>query len=218
MNRNLAAIALVACALAGCSTGGQKLTRSGFIGEQQPLQRAGKHKNAAFWVAPTYDGATYRRVVVAPVEWHAPPRDAAVQERLKRQFRDALTERLAGRYRIVEAREADASTLRVRAAITNVRRTRWYINAPAQVASSLTFGTVSLFAPLQGGASEEIQVEDARTGAVLAQLAAYRNGKPWNVKGSYVAYDHARMAFAEAARRLDEVLAGSIVADRPVER
>ncbi|MCC2978287.1 DUF3313 domain-containing protein [Sphingomonas sp. PL-96] len=212
MTRNLTAIALAACLVAGCSTGGQKLTQSGFLGHQQPLQRAGKHKNAAFWVAPTFHGAMYRRVVVAPVEWHAPPREAAVQEQLTRKFHDALTERLAGRYRIVEESDADASTLRVRAAITNVRRTRWYINAPAQVASSLTFGTVSLFAPLQGGASEEVQIEDARTGAVLAKLAAFRNGKPWNVKGSYVAYDHARMAFAEAARRLDEVLAGSIVA------
>ncbi len=195
--------------LTGCSTGGQALTRSGFLEDNEPLERDVKHKNAAIWVSPTYRRDQHRQVVVEPVERYAPARDAEVEACLKHEFREALIRRLSLRYRIVGAPAANASTLPVRAAITNVRRTRWYINVPAQVATTVTFGAISLLAPLQGGASEEIQIEDANTGAVVAQLAAFRNGKPWNVKGSPVAYDHARMAFDDASERLDDMLAGT---------
>lgn len=85
-----------------------------------------------------------------------------------------------------------------RSAITGTRRTRWFVNGLIQ-AAQFAVGMIAPLAPLQGGASEELQIEDVATGQPLIRIATFHNGKPWNVKGAYVAYDHARGAFTRAA-------------------
>lgn len=209
MKQCIAALLSLGVLASACSTGGQKFTRSGFMERYDRLEKLKQHGNAAFWRAPGYRPSEYESVLVAPVEWRSPRRERIIETRLKEELRGALIEVLSHRYRIVEKPEPSGRTLTIRSAITNTRRTRWFVNAPAQVVSTLTLGGLSVFAPLQGGAS--VEVEARRDGEIVAQLAFYRNGKPWNVKGSYVAYDHARLAFKDAAKRLDDVLCGAAV-------
>ncbi|MGC5799318.1 DUF3313 domain-containing protein [Sphingomonas sp. NFX23] len=189
--------------VSACSTGGQKITSSGFLHDNSQLSKVQSRKNTALWVAPGIDLSRYDEVVVDIPEWHAAPRDAEIQSKLLNEFRGQLIAELATRYRVVD--RVGTNTLRIRSALTNVRRTRWYLNVPAQ-AASFALGGLGVFAPLQGGASEEMQVQAGKSGTVLIQMATYRNGKPWNVKGSYVAYDHARMAFKGAAGQLNRIL------------
>lgn len=96
--------------------------------------------------------------------------------------------------------------MRVRSAITGTRPARWYYNLPAQ-AAQVAVGGLGLFRPSSGGASEEMQVQDSVSGSPLIQIATFRNGKPWDVKGSYVPYDHARTSFTDASKLLAEIAA-----------
>jgi hypothetical protein len=192
----------------GCSTGGQRLTQSGFLPEYTVLQKARSLKNTVIWISPGYDPGHYASIIVEPVKWLAPPREAKVEQVLRNDFARSLTDALStGRrtLKIISSTPGAKQTLRVRSAITGMRRTRWFVNAPLQ-AVQLVAGGLPIFAPLQGGASEEIQVEDAATGQPLIQIATFHNGKPWNVKGSYVAYDHARAAFGKAAETVARVV------------
>lgn len=211
------AFGTAATLLTACSTGGQKLTKSGFLPQYEHLQSPQKKRNVALWIAPDYTVSRYETVTVEDIEWHAPRRDAKTEAMLRTAFRDRLIEALSPQYRVVLPTQADATTLRVRGAITGVRRTRWFLNAPLQ-AVTFAAGGLGVLAPLRGGGTEEIQVEDARSGKPVVQMVTYRNGQPWNVKGSYVAYDHARQAFDDAAEILTGYLADPKTAVMETER
>ena len=203
------AVALAAMSLASCSTGGQRLTQSGFLGDYAKMQKVEDEGNDALWVAPSYLPARYTSVIVERPEWLAAKRDAVTQARLSQALHDQLTEQLGARYRILSG-NPKPGTLRVRTAITDTRRTRWFANVPEQVAYSAVVGGVgTLLAPLQGGASVEMQVEDAQVGQPLVRMAAYRNGKRCDVKGNYVAYRHAEQAFDKAATLLHGAMTGN---------
>jgi hypothetical protein len=190
--------------LAACSTGGQKLTRSGFLPDYSAMGPTKQHKKDAIFVAADYAPGAYDKVVVEPVEWLAPTRSDETKEKLKADFRSRLVRSFGTKYRVVDASEAGPGTLRIRSAITGTRPARWYLNVPAQ-AAQLALGGIGLFRPSSGGASEEMQIQDAVTGRPLVQVATFRNGKPWHVSGSYVPYDHARGAFTDASKLLMEV-------------
>lgn len=210
--------ALVACMpallLGACSTGGQKLTHSGFLPDYAQLQKPAKKKNVAVWVSPDYRPERYQQVVIEPVEWRAPPRDAKAEKQLGDALHEHLVTALSGRYQVVEGSQVRGDALRVRSAITGVRRTRWFLNAPLQVAT-LAAGGLGVLAPLRGGGSVEIQIDDAGTQRPVLQLATYRNGQPWNIKGSYVGYNHAEQAFEGAAAQLVGYLDGTSAAPTP---
>ena len=211
LNHRLVGFAFPIMMLAACSTGGQKITRSGFLPDYSQLQKVKPHKDARIWVSPEYRPDRYQEIVIEPVEWHVPHRSDKVEQMLKTAFRERLEARFSNQFRIVDGSAVTPATLRVRSAITGMRRTRWYFNAAIQAAQFAT-GGIAPFAPLQGGASEEFQVEDAQSGVPLIRLATFRNGKPWNVKGSYIAYDHARLAFKKGADVLAKVITAPGVA------
>lgn len=205
--RRTAAIMLALPLLAGvsaCSTGGQKLTRSGFLPDYSAMAPTKEHKKDAIFVSSDYAPVAYDKVVVEPVEWYAPGRDDKTRNKLKADFHRRLVQSFATKYRIVDASEAGPGTLRVRSAITGTRPARWYLNVPAQ-AAQLALGGNGLFRPSSGGASQEMQIQDAVSGRPLVQVATFRNGKPWHVSGSYVPYDHARGAFTQASKLLVEI-------------
>ncbi|SOB79108.1 Protein of unknown function [Sphingomonas guangdongensis] len=195
----LAAVPLVA--LAACSTGGQRLTETGFLSDYSQMAPTKEHKKASIYVAPDYTASDYTKVIVDPVEWHAPARSDKVQARLIADFHERLVRSFGTRYEVVGADQAGPGVLRVRGAITGTRPSRWYYNVPAQVAQ-VALGGIGLFRPSAGGASQELQAQDAVTGRPLVKLATFRNGKPWHVSGSYVPYDHARGAFNDASKLL----------------
>lgn len=202
-----AAIIMLTISLTGlsaCSTGGQKLTRTGFLPDYSAMGPTKQHKKDAIFVAADYAPGAYDKVVVEPVEWLAAARSEETREKLKADFRTRLVRSFGTKYRVVDAAEAGPGTLRVRSAITGTRPARWYLNLPAQ-AAQVALGGIGLFRPSSGGASEEMQIQDAVTGRPLVQVATFRNGRPWHVSGSYVPYDHARGAFTEASKLLVEV-------------
>jgi hypothetical protein len=200
------ALAIAPFAMLGaCSTGGQHLTRSGFLPDYSQMQPTKEHKKDAIYVAADYRPDAYAKIIVEPVEWYAPVRSDKVEAKLQANFEARLTKSLGAKYQVVDASQAGPGVLRVRSAITNTRPARWYLNLPAQ-AAQVALGGLGLFRPSSGGASEEMQVQDAVTGRPLVQVATFRNGKPWNVTGSYVPYDHARGAFTHASELLTKIL------------
>lgn len=203
-------------ALGACSTGGQRLTRSGFISDYSEMRPTKEHRKDAIFVAPDYAAATYTKVIVEPVEWYAPDRPQQTRERLQANFHERLVRHMGAKYQVVGADQAGPGVLRVRSAITGTRRSRWYLNVPAQ-AAQLAVGGFGLIRPSAGGASEEMQVQDAVTGKPLVQVATFRNGKPWHVSGSYVPYDHARGAFNDASKLLTEIVAAPDASRAPLK-
>ncbi|TCP96376.1 uncharacterized protein DUF3313 [Sphingomonas sp. PP-F2F-A104-K0414] len=187
--------------LASCSTGGQMLTKSGFLPDYGKLQKP-KRKNVAIWVSSGYQSEVYHQVIIDEPKWLAPHRDPKVEAAMREALRESLIATLSISHRVIpDVATAPAGTLRVRSAITGIRRTRWFLNAPLQVAT-FAAGGLGILAPLSGGASVEIVVDDAASRNSVLQMATYRNGQPWNIKGSYVAYDHARQAFEQSAKAL----------------
>jgi hypothetical protein len=201
-----ASLSIALAALAGCSTGGQRLTRSGFLADYDSLAREKNHRNVALYVAPGFSAARYDRVILEPIAWRAPERPEAVEAELKQAFQDRLVKHLSGRFTVVtDAGEAGGKdgvdlshTLRIRAAITNSRRATWYANVAAQAVS----GYGAVMRPSAGGASEEIEVLDAASGQRVLAIATYYNGQFWDVAGSYLQFGHARAAFSHGARVL----------------
>lgn len=194
---------IAALLLTACSTGGQKLTQSGFLPDYAQLYKPEHKKNVAIWISPDYRPDSYRKVIVDQPQWLAPHRDSKTEQTMRDALRERLVAALSTSHRVIaDTNAAPAGTLRVRSAITGIRRTRWFLNAPLQVAT-FAAGGLGVLAPLRGGGSVEISVDDARSRHPVLQMATYRNGQPWNVKGSYVAYEHARQAFGQAAEALD---------------
>jgi len=205
--RRCAAVALALtplAALGACSTGGQHLTRSGFLSDYSQMRPTKQHKKDSIYVASDYAPAGYSKVIIEPVEWHARGRNEKMREKLKADFHQRLTRSLRAKYQIVDASQVGPDVLRVRSAITGTRPARWYYNVPVQ-AAQVALGGLGLFRPSSGGASQEMQVQDAVSGRPLVQVATFRNGKPWDVTGSYIPYDHARGAFTHASKLLTEV-------------
>jgi hypothetical protein len=201
-----ASLSIALVALAGCSTGGQRLTRSGFLEDYDSLARQGDHRNVALYVRPGFNAARYDRVILEPIAWRAPERPETVKSELEKAFKDRLIKSLSGRFTVVadagEAGPGDgadlACTLRIRAAITNTRRALWYLNVAAQAVS----GYGAVMRPSAGGASEEIEVLDAASGQRVLAIATYYNGQFWDVAGSYLEFGHARAAFSHGAQVL----------------
>jgi hypothetical protein len=205
-----ASLSIALVALAGCSTGGQRLTRSGFLEDYDSLAREKDHRNVALYVLPSFSAARYDRVILEPIAWRAPERSDPVKAELEKAFRDRLIKSLSGRFTVVadggEAGDRDgvdlSHTLRIRAAITNSRRASWYANVAAQAVS----GYGALMRPSAGGASEEIEVLDAASGQRVLAIATYYNGQFWDVAGSYLQFGHARAAFTHGAQVLRRAL------------
>ena len=205
-----ASLSIVLVVLAGCSTGGQRLTRSGFLDNYDSLAREKDHHNVALYVRPGFSAARYDRVILEPIAWRAPERPDRVKSELEKAFHDRLIKSLSSHFTVVadtgEAGARDgqdlARTLRIRAAITNSRRASWYANIAAQAVS----GYGAVMRPSAGGASEEIEVLDAASGQRVLALATYYNGQFWDVAGSYLQFGHARAAFSHGAEVLRRAL------------
>jgi hypothetical protein len=207
-------VALIA--LAGCSTGGQRLTHSGFLDDYDSLAREKDQRNVALYVRPGFNAARYDRVILDPIAWRAPDRPETVKSELEKAFQDRLVKHLSDRFTVVaNPGEADSRdgvnldhTLRIRAAITNSRRASWYANVAAQAVS----GYGAVMRPSAGGASEEIEVLDAASGHRVVAIATYYNGQFWDVAGSYLEFGHARAAFSHGAQVLRRTLDGTMTA------
>lgn len=215
--RRAARFATLASTLTLTACGGQSLTRTGFLTNYDQLHSQPNHQDDAIYLQPGFSAANYTKVIIEPTAWvlakNAPAREPETVARLQTSFHDDLIRRLSERFIVIPepgpGQDPGLGVLRVRSAITNTRRALWWVNVPAQ-AAQLALGGVGILRPSAGGASEEMQVQDARTGTPVVEIATYNNGQPWNVVGSYVAYNHARRAFLLASDLLhDELVQGA---------
>ena len=215
--RSLPRFGVLACVFSLAACGGQRLTQTGFLTDYSEMRSQPHHEDDAIYVRPGFLSADYRRVIVEPVAWvpakNAPRRQPDTQAKLEAAFHKVLSKTLAERFVMVAdpgpGRDPGPGVLRVRAAITNTRRALWWVNVPVQ-AAQIALGGTGLGRPSAGGASEEIEVCDARTNARLVEVATYNNGMPWNVVGSYVPFAHARRAFTLASELVrDEIDQGA---------
>ncbi|MFT8776886.1 MAG: DUF3313 family protein [Gluconacetobacter liquefaciens] len=212
------ATSLIACAaiapLMGCA--GQKLTRTGFIPPETYAQMTPTkdHTDDLIYVNPNIDVVRYHTVMIEPVIWKpvakAPKLPPKAEARMTAAFQKELGEALGHDFRVLPAGDcgACADVIRVRAAITNIRRSKWYYNAIPVVAGfaagAAGGGMPPIPPPFPGGASEELVAADGVTGEALVAVATYNNGMPWNPLGQWLPYAHARRAFHLASLLLDE--------------
>lgn len=213
-----------ATSLTGCA--GQGLTKTGFLTNYDQMKPQPEHTDDAIYVAPGYAPTKYSKVIVDPVRWMpkhgAPARETKTIAMLQQTFHEDLVRKLGEHYTVIPASDLayspNENILRVRAAITNTRRALWYVNVPVQAAAFAT-GGVGLFGPSSGGASEELEAVDGHTGKPEVKIATYNNGMPWNVVGSYVAYNHARRAFVLASELMrDELQVPPVTTISPLGR
>ncbi|QEH96947.1 DUF3313 domain-containing protein [Gluconobacter thailandicus] len=210
---------LISCAfifsLTGCA--GQKTTQTGFIPQNTYGQMVHQkdHTDDLVYVSPTIDASKYHFVVIDPVTWHpaakAPKLKPEAEARMTKAFHDALVKALAHDFRVITPEECEptcANTIRVRAAITNIRRSKWYYNALPIVAGfaagAVGGGVPPIPPPFPGGASEELVATDATTGETLIAISTYNNGMPWNMMGQWLPYAHAKRAFRLASELMEE--------------
>lgn len=214
-----AAPVLISCAfifsLTGCA--GQKTTQTGFIPKDTygQMTHQKNHTDDLVYVSPKIDVTKYRFLVIDPVVWHpvakAPKLHPKAEARMTAAFHDSLAKALAHDFQIVTPEECSSTcknAIRVRAAITNIRRSKWYYNAipvvAGFVAGAAGGGMPPIPPPFPGGASEELVATDATTGETLIAIATYNNGMPWNALGQWLPYAHAKRAFRLASELMDE--------------
>lgn len=198
----------------GCA--GQKVTHSGFLpeetyGEMTPQKG---HVDDHIYVKPGLDASRYTLAVIDPVAWHpiakAPHLKPEVETRMTDAFNTEIKKQVGKIYRVVDASECGACTeaVHIRAAITNIRRSKWYYNAIPVVAGfaagAAGGGMPPIPPPAPGGASEELIAVDGATGETLVAIATYNNGMPWNMMGQWIPYSHAKRAFHLASALLVE--------------
>lgn len=205
---------MLALATTGCA--GQKVTHSGFLpeetyGEMTPQKG---HVDDHIYVKAGLDAEKYKTAVIDPVVWHpvanAPHLEPEVATRMTDAFNTEIRKHVGKIYAIVDASECGtcSDAVHIRAAITNIRRSKWYYNAIPAVAgiaaSAVGGGLPPLPPPAPGGASEELIAVDGATGETLVAIATYNNGMPWNTMGQWMPYLHAKRAFRLASDLLLE--------------
>ncbi|NVN24589.1 DUF3313 family protein [Asaia siamensis] len=213
--------------LAGCA--GQKTTRTGFIAPETygQMTHPKGHTDDLVYIAPGLHPGGYRYAVIDPVLWHpvrnAPVLKPDIQARMTGAFEAELRKTLGEDFQILPAGPVAMmphGTLRISAAITNLRRSKWYYNALPIVAGfaagAAGGGLPPIPPPAPGGASEELIATDAATGAPVLAIATYNNGMPWNMVGQWLPYAHARRAFHLAALLMkEEVLKTGLASASP---
>lgn len=149
-----------------------------------------------FYERPGVEWSRYGSIVVeAPVLLPPPERSDSLsaEDRIEllQRFDAELRRVLGTRFRLVDAAQADS--LRLRAAITDVQPQRPWLN----------WVTLVLIVPLSlGGISGELEVLDAATGERLLAMRAARDGTPFHVLEAFTRFGHAAHGMTKWAREL----------------
>lgn len=195
--------------LSGCA--GQGATKTGFIADYTDMKPTGDHTDDLIYVRPGFALNHYQAALIDPVVWHpvgkAPHLQDEVVARMTSAFHAELVQQVGKSLPIVQTGACGdcAHVLHIKAAITNIRRSKWYYNIVPMVlglGASAAGGVLPpIPPPAPGGASEEIEVVDGN-GDVLVAVSTYNNGMPWNPVGQITPYGHARRAFHIASNLL----------------
>ncbi|WP_084712250.1 DUF3313 family protein [Tanticharoenia sakaeratensis] len=202
------------CFASGCA--GQHVTHTGFIPDATyaRMTHVKDHTDDLVYVNPQMDPRKYQFVAIDPVVWqpvaNAPHLSAQAQARMTAAFQTELAAAFRHDLRPAtpEACGPCTNAIHIRAAITNIRRSKWYYNAIPVVAGfgagAFGGGLPPIPPPAPGGASEELLATDAVSGELLIAVATYNNGMPWNMMGQWLPYAHAKRAFHLASLLLDD--------------
>ena len=191
-------IALVAAG-SGCASVPKP---TGFISDYSRLEKAGQGKMRYL----SDDLANYDSYIVDPVQIrvHRDPPVLKPKERAEvaNYFQDAIT-RVLGEHDYKIATDAGPRTARVRFAITDVQKSKWYLNlyAPMKLSGAFT-----------GGASLEGEVIDSVTGVQLAATIQAGRGNQFELD-TFNTLDDVRDVIdrwaKQAGKRLEELKHGS---------
>lgn len=126
--------AIVACALApaGCRSGGAEPEPSGFLTDYARLAPSPTHPDVLVWSDPEADWSRYHRILIEPVMVVPVPGaeskdyDVARVRKQAKHLRRTLEQAVMGRYPI--AGEPGPDVLRLRVALTDIRRARPLLN------------------------------------------------------------------------------------------
>lgn len=164
----LAAAGMVA--LAGC-VGSLDAPPGGFLSDYSVLPSAETNRRDRRYVSP--DLARYDAVFLDPVEARVGEEDlsAEARERITTFVRDAVIE-LLERHVCPIAESPGEGVARVRLAITQVKRTQWFLNLlPAMKLSGI----------FRGGAALEGEIVDSVSGRQLAAGVVWRRGSQFEL-------------------------------------
>ncbi|MFT8483599.1 DUF3313 family protein [Gluconobacter oxydans] len=214
--------------ITGCA--GQKVTHSGFLPEEtytEMIPQKG-HVDDHIYVKPGLEAPKYKIAVIDPVAWHpvanAPHLTPEVAARMTDAFTTEIRKQVGTIYNVVDASTCPPciDAIHIRAAITNIRRSKWYYNAIPVVAGfaagAAGGGMPPIPPPFPGGASEELIAVDGSNNETLVAIATYNNGMPWNMMGQWLPYAHAKRAFHLASTLLVEEFKKSGATVIPTEK
>lgn len=192
-------------ALAACSD--TRSTTTGFLSSPDVVRAAEDNPEgdrifrratpAGRWVGFRIEEVVWRPAPSAPT--HLPEADIAAA---LAEYRAALEAAFGAR--LPPAPAAGDDVLRIRAALTDLRRAQPVLNV-------LVMAVVKI-PPTSGGASSESEVLDGRDGSVVAALAAYHNGGRSFLGGPFGFLSqcgHARRALRLQAEHLRDLALGA---------
>lgn len=201
------ALALIlSCAFFLTACAHQVPTRSGFLADYAELQPLATDAKLETTSVP--GDAAFGTVIIDDVQFAGEasvmtPDDEA-RKALCRTLEGALLEEFSD---LPPTGSAPARTLRVKAAITGVDRSRPLLNLVT---------TLALFVPVDnGGVSVEIQATDDLSGQRIAAMSGARNGSPFALPGFFHRYGHAEEGLKELAKEFRHLVP---VATSPTRR
>ena len=186
--------------LGGCSPESGPPPHSGFLSDYSSLRPSENVHGAYVWLDDSKPLSVYKMVIIEPVRISLADQDAeaATEEDLgdlARYFEDALGEAMKDSYPIVT--QPGFGVLRVRTAITNVKRSRPLINLTPGL-SLLGFGI--------GGAAVEAELIDAQSGKAVVRFVDAERGKRYRKSAGLTPYGDARDVFRTWAMLLRDSL------------
>lgn len=206
-------------ALTACSTTHQvrRVSTSGFLGDYSQL-RAGEGDEAKLvYTDPEADFGQYSKIMIEPIQlWKSEDPDSALgslskadQQLLVDYLYTSLKDHLSKDYTIVT--KADADTLRIRAAITEAKKSKPVLDLVSNLApyglglsytKRIVFGTHTSVGLVTG----EIEMLDGATGKRVAAAVDRRAGTKV-LRGKFARWGDVKDAFDYWARRIQGRLA-----------
>jgi hypothetical protein len=192
----------LALALSGAGCASLSTADSGFLPNGAQLEPHGGAAGVVAFARPDLRGDAYKGFLVEPVVYRPTgpkPVDDATAAQLTQAYHDRLVTAFARRWPQADA--PGPGVLRIRAAITDVRAARPFVNFVAMAA---------IVTPVTaGGASTEAEVLDAQSGERLAALRSHTTFGD-NVRGGpfryLTTYGQARRSFARQADALTDLI------------
>jgi hypothetical protein len=180
-------------------------TRTGFLEDYSALHITREHPRDPSYRKPTLSEVHYTAFVIDPVVLRLADDKQKVSAEMAKELCEGFRAKLRAAFAVhyAEAAGPGPGVMRIRAAVTALRRAQPVLNAVTMAAVVLPVTA--------GGASSEAEVIDSVTSERLVALQAFNNGGKSFLGGplGYLSqYGHARRALSVQASELATLVAG----------